>query len=62
MLIRAMVREKLGSPVSSPKRRAVKKDEESQSPGNYGTPKKKKYSPFGMLQRNDLDFESLHTP
>jgi calcium/calmodulin-dependent protein kinase I len=36
MLLRAMVREKLGSPRSSPKRSRF--DEESKSPSRYETP------------------------
>ena len=62
MLIRAMVREKLGSPRSSPKKRGNGCDEESKSPGKFKTPTKRKFSPFRMLQRKDVDFGNLHTP
>jgi hypothetical protein len=62
MLIRAMVREKLGSPRSSPKKIKAPDDEESKSPGEYETPKKNLMSPFRMLQRRDVDFSNLHTP
>ena len=62
MLIRAMVREKLGSPRSSPKKSRNATEEEFKSPAKFKTPLKRKFSPFRMLQRNDVDFGNLHTP
>lgn len=58
MLIRAMVREKLGSPRSSPKR----KRPEPNSPDKFETPKKRVFSPFRLLQSKDVDIGNLQTP
>ena len=53
MLIIAMVREKLESPRSSPKKKRIDDDEESKSPGKFKTPTKRKisrkFSPIKML-------------